>query len=285
MCNIALPKLKHGVLCVMLLFGMVITMFEHRAFAAENLPLWELGLGGGGITLPQYMGSDESYSIPFVFPYIIYRGERWQVGQGGIQGKLFDNNQISFEMSMSVGLPVRSDNQARAGMPDLLLTGEVGGKLNWYLHDSSSTGLIARFPMRAVVNINAEYIGWVADPVLSYRYYMPVEHGNFRTYIDLGLQYNSALYHDTYYGVDAIYATPDRAAYTAKQGLHSVFSKVWLRYPYNKKTELFATLQARSLASGIVSDSPLVRDNTYKTLTLGAIWLFATSDELVSTQD
>jgi len=266
------------------LFAVVALLFSSLCFAEninEELPLWELGVGVGGSSLPQYMGSDERYAIPFAFPYIVYRGENWRVDTAGVKNRIVDTKTYTIDLSLSGGLPVRNDNKARENMPELQLTGEIGAKLNWYISESEDESWIVRLPVRAVVDIEGKYAGVVADPVLTRRHYYHVEHGLLKTYVDVGFQYNSALYHETYYGVDAQYATPNRAAYQAKAGLHSVFAKMWIKYPWNKKTELFATLQARSLAAGVVSDSPLVRDKTYATLTLGAIWLFSTSDEMV----
>lgn len=255
--------------------------------AGESIeqPLWEWGAGFGGSSLPQYMGSDERYAIPFAFPYLIYRGEHWRVDTSGVKNQVVDSEKYTVELSLSGGLPVRNDNQTRAGMPELLLNAEIGAKLNWYLSESEDESWIIRLPVRAVINIEGKYNGWVADPVLTRRYYYPVKHGFLKTYIDIGLQYNSSRYHETYYGVDVQYVTPNRAAYQARQGLHSLFAKMWIKYPWSQQTELFATLQTRSLAVGVVSDSPLVKSQTYSTLTLGAIWLFSTSDEMVKIRE
>ncbi|HID36861.1 MAG TPA: MipA/OmpV family protein [Ghiorsea sp.] len=268
---------------IIALMILLFPMFCYAADVEENIkqPLWEFGVGFGGSSLPQYIGSDERYAIPFVFPYLIYRGENWRVDTAGIKNKVVDSEKYTIELSLSGGLPVRNDNQARIDMPELLLNAEIGAKLNWYLSESEYESWIVRLPVRGVVDIAGKYNGWVIDPVLTRKYYHPVKHGFLKTYVDVGFQYNSSLYHETYYGVDTQYVTPNRAAYQAKQGLHSLFAKMWIKYPWSKKTEVFATLQARSLAAGVVSDSPLVKDNTYATLTLGAIWLFSTSDEMV----
>ena len=268
---------------LLVMLAIIFPMVCYAADEEENIeqPLWEFGAGFGGSSLPQYIGSDERYAIPFAFPYLIYRGENWRVDTSGVKNQVVDSEKYTIELSLSGGLPVRNDNLARVDMPELLLNAEVGAKLNWYLSESEYESWIIRLPLRAVVDIEGSYNGWVADPVLTRKYYYPVEHGFLKTYIDVGVQYNSSLYHETYYGVNAQYATANRAAYQAKAGLHSVFAKMWIKYPWNKKTELFATLQARNLTAGVVNDSPLVRDKTYATLTLGAIWLFSTSDEMV----
>ncbi|MGH9363054.1 MAG: hypothetical protein ACRD2T_14170, partial [Thermoanaerobaculia bacterium] len=38
--------------------------------AAEELPLWELGLGIGGFTLPDYRGSDQARGYVLPVPYV-----------------------------------------------------------------------------------------------------------------------------------------------------------------------------------------------------------------------
>ncbi len=106
---------------VFMMLAMIFPMVCEAVEAEDNIeePLWELGAGFGGISLPQYMGSDERYTIPFAFPYMIYRGEKWRIDRSGIKNKLVNVDKFSLELSLSGGLPVRNDNQARAGMPEL----------------------------------------------------------------------------------------------------------------------------------------------------------------------
>ncbi|MDQ6983328.1 MAG: MipA/OmpV family protein, partial [Ghiorsea sp.] len=167
------------------LFAVMALLLSSLCFAEninEELPLWELGVGIGGSSLPQYMGSDERYAIPFVFPYIIYRGDNWRVDPSGVKNRIFEANAYTLDLSLSGGLPVRNDNKARENMPELLFTGEIGAKLNWYLKESEDESWIVRLPLRAVVDIEGKYAGLVADPVLTRRHYYHVEHGLLKTY-------------------------------------------------------------------------------------------------------
>jgi len=267
----------HTLLCVALL----ITGIASAQADEEKAPLWEAGIGAGAFSLPQYMGSDERYTYPFAFPYLIYRGERWRLDRSGLRNRIFDSDRLSLDLSLSGGLPVKNSNKARAGMPDIHWTGEIGPRLRWQISDSDRIGWSVSLASRAAVNIKGKYVGWVTEPYLRYIYRVPVSEGNLRIKMDIGALYGSQKYHETYYGVAPIYATATRSAYQAKAGLHSIYVKARVRYPLSDNLELFASLQARTLAGGVVKDSPLVKSKVYTTAALGVVWLFATSDEMV----
>ena len=52
-------------------------------------PLWEFGLGVGGLNVPDYRGSDERRSILFPIPYFVYRGDRLFVDRRGASGIIY----------------------------------------------------------------------------------------------------------------------------------------------------------------------------------------------------
>ena len=267
----------HTLLCV----GLLIIGITSAQADEERVPLWEVGVGAGAFSLPQYMGSDERYTYPFAFPYLIYRGERWRLDRTGLRNRIFDSDNLSLDLSLSGGLPVKNSNRARAGMPDIHWTGEIGPRLNWQISETERIVWSGHLASRAAVNIKGKYVGWVTEPYLRYTYRTPVANGSLRIKTDIGALYGSQKYHDTYYGVAPIYATAARPAYQAKAGLHSVYVKARFRYPLRENLELFTSLQARSMSSSVVKDSPLVKSRVYMTGALGVVWLFATSDETV----
>ena len=135
-------------------------MMVARAHAEEpELSLWELGVGGGGFSMPQYMGSDERNNYPIAFPYIIYRGDFFRIDRGGIRGRLFDTDRISLDLSFGFGLPVRNTNTARSSMPVLRLTGQVGPRLNISLAEYGNHSWSMHLPVRDAINIRAEQVG------------------------------------------------------------------------------------------------------------------------------
>lgn len=262
--------------------GLLMVASIHVAQAdEERAPLWEAGVGMGAFSLPQYMGSDERYTYPFAFPYLIYRGERWRLDRTGLRNRLFDSDKLSLDLSLSGGLPVKNSNKARVGMPDIHWTAELGPRINWQISDSERIGWSAHLASRAAINIKGKYVGWVTEPYLRYIYRVPVAEGNLRIKTDFGALYGSQKYNETYYGVAPVYATATRPAYQAKAGLHSIYMKTRVRYPLRKNLELFVSVQARTLSPGVVKDSPLVKSNIYTTAALGMVWVFATSDETV----
>ena len=98
--------------------------------AAEELPLYELGIGAGSYHSPHYLGADQDFSLLLPVPYFVYRGKYVRTDRSGIKTILFDNNRFDLSISLGGGLPVDSeDNRAREGVPDLdLLLLDSDGK-------------------------------------------------------------------------------------------------------------------------------------------------------------
>ncbi len=252
---------------------------------AQQLPLWELGLGVGAFSMPHYMGSDERYTYPFAFPYPVYRGKRWWLDRSGLRGRLFNLQQLSLDLSASGGLPVKNSNQARQGMPSLYLTAEVGPRLNWIFYHQHGHDLRFMLPWRAAFDIKGRYLGSVSEPSLQYIYQVPHHNGWLRLKLETGVLYASQTYNTTYYGVAPQYATATRPVYQANGGLHSGLLHASLRYPLNHDWQLFFSGRLRDLGMGVVSDSPLVRNKMYTTASAGVIWMFARSDEAASGEE
>ena len=94
-------------------------------------PLWELGIGVAGLRLPDYRGSDQSRGYVLPLPYIVYRGTWLKADRDGARALLFDSQRVKVDVSVAASTPTRSsDNSARAGMPNLPGTFELGPNLN-----------------------------------------------------------------------------------------------------------------------------------------------------------
>src|SRR5881394_3987190 len=96
---------------------------------AEDLPLWEAGLGAYALRLPDYRGSDQSRGYLVPLPYLRYRGEvlRMDDRNGVASLLLLEKAGASLDLSLNASQPASSEqNDARRGMPDLLPTVEIG---------------------------------------------------------------------------------------------------------------------------------------------------------------
>jgi len=255
---------------------------------AEEIPkpLWEIGLAGGIFTIPQYVGSDQRYTLPLGLPYLIYRGEILRADRDGVRGRLFEADGLSLDLSFSFGLPVRNSNDARRGMPALHLVGQVGPKLNWIIEHHDADKLSLHLPLRIAADTSQTFLGWVAEPSLRYeRYDILPRMEKLILRLDGGLMYASRRYNQYYYGVDPIYATTTRPSYRARQGLHSYFLDTSLSYQYDDELNVGLMVSMRTLSGGVNAGSPLVRNRFYLSAGLGFTWRLWASEAMVPPAD
>ena len=90
---------------------------------ADALPLWEVGLGGGALRIPDYRGAQDAHVYPYPFAIPFYRGKYLRSDEQGVRGELLMSKRIKFDFSVDGNVPVKSsDATARQGMPDLVKT-------------------------------------------------------------------------------------------------------------------------------------------------------------------
>jgi len=247
--------------------------------ADDSRPRWEVGVAAGAVSLPQYMGSDERYTIVMPLPFVIYRSERLNFDRNGLRAELLDHGRWSIDLSLGAGLPVRNTNRARAGMPALHFSLQAGPRLNWRFHETETSAWSLRLPWRGVVDVKGKYLGWVSEPDLQLRM-EPTDHIEWR--LTAGALFASQRYNDTYYSVAPAYATITRPAYQARGGLHSLSAGSSLLWSINDRLRLYASLRYRNLSPGVVANSPLVKTPHYLSAAVGLAWSFYQSDERVS---
>ena len=250
-------------------------------------PLWELGLGVAGLRLPDYRGSDQSRGYLLPVPYIVYRGTWLKADRDGARALLFDSQRVKVDVSVAASTPTRSrDNAAREGLPNLAATGEIGPNLNITLAGSvpNRWRLDARLPLRGAVTLqrSPQFIGTTFSPHLNLD--IGGVGGGWNVGLLTGPLFADRKYHEHFYGVDAVYATPDGPAYRAHGGYAGWqalaatsrrFGNAWVG----------AFLRYDSLRGAAFEDSPLVRRNSALTMGFGIAWILATSSELVPSSD
>jgi len=255
---------------------------ERRAPA----PLWELGLGAAALSLPDYRGSDQSRTYLLPLPYVVYRGDWLRADRDGARALLLQTERVKVDVSLAASVPTRSrDNAARVGMPNLPGTVEIGPNLNLGLFESAGRGarLDLRLPVRAAISIerSPDVIGTTFSPNLN----LDLRGlGGWNVGVLGGPLFGDRRYHAHFYGVDPAYATPQRPAYQARGGyagwqaltaISRRMGKLWIG----------AFLRYDSLRGAVIADSPLVRRDHEVTAGIGVSWVFATSGQLVSTDE
>lgn len=248
---------------------------------AEELPRWELGLGVGGVYVPDYRGADEARAYVVPWPYVVYRGSRFNLDREGLQGRLFGSTRLSIVASINASTPAdSSQNVARAGMPDLDFAFEVGPMLevNLWREPVKKQRVALQLPLRAVVVSDFRRFddaGWIFAPRLLWQapYFQP---GDIDVDVTLGPLFASDAYHDYYYRVEPQYATVTRPAYDAVAGYSG--SRLTVGVAKRKRQWWWgAYVRYDNLAGATFIESPLIRARESWVAGGGLAYVFARS--------
>lgn len=258
--------------------------------SADSLPLWEIGLGGGALRIPDYRGAQDArtYLYPFAIPF--YRGKYLRSDEDGVRGEVLISKRVKFDFSLDGNVPVNSgDVLVRHDMPDLTPTFQIGPALNiklWHSAQEQST-LIAFLPLRLAIAVDFPelyHIGYTFSPRLNYNRKVDFMGGQWRMGVGVGLEYGTEAFHDFYYQVDSQYATPTRLAYDAQGGFagyRSIFT-FYRRFP-----NIWVSFYGRydRIDNAVFADSPLAVRKDGATVGFLVTWILFRSKTMVEERD
>jgi MipA family protein len=265
------------------------TLAGTQALAAE-LPLWEAGAGVATLSFPDYRGSDERRLYLLPMPYLVYRGDLIKADREGVRGQFFDIDRVRLDLSANASVPVDSSaNSARAGMPDLAPTVEIGPSVQFRLLGSpdKDVELDLRLPVRAVIALGPSRIhdvGWVFQPLLNVDFRDSLPGGGWNLGIAFGPLYGDRRYHSYYYDVAPEFATASRPTYAASGG----YSGMQLTAAISKRFPSFwvgAFARMDALADATFEPSPLVRQTQSFSAGMGIAWILSHSDRTVEARE
>jgi outer membrane protein len=259
------------------------------AALAEEKPLWELGLGIGGLLFPDYRGADESHVYPVPVPYFVYRGKFLKADRDGARAELLDRENLEINLSVNATIPVSSDdNDARRGMPDLSPTFELGPSLDWHLWRSTDQRIRLDLVMPARLPVTVEgspqALGWVFSPRFNLDVADVVGYTGWNFGAGVGPIFAEQKFHRYFYSVAPAYATPARPAYEADGGYSGVQALAALskRFP---KYWVGAYLRYDSLDGAAFDASPLVKSKGYFACGFGIAWMIGESKRKVTVDE
>lgn len=271
---------------LLLIVSLVCFLIPKIAICAEK-PLWELGVGMGFLQMPDYRGSDKIRSYLLPYPYVVYRGGILKVEEKRISGQIFKTERVTLDFSGYGAVPVKSsDNSARAGMPDLDPTFELGPALRIKLMENREQKyqLSMALPVRAFFSTDFSSVrgeGWVFSPRINFEKKDVIPQMGLNLGISAGPMFADSGYHAYFYTVNPVYATATRPAYTAGGG----YSGSTLTIGLSKKYEQFifsAFVSADFLQGAAFADSPLVKTNTSIMSGFSVTWVFLKSAKNVT---
>ncbi len=259
------------------------------AVAATDKPLWEVGAGVGVLSLPAWRGADETRNYVLPVPYFTYHGRFLRADRHGVRGVLFDSDRIDLGISLAASPPVGSDRSgARAGMPDLDATAEIGPQLDLTLwrSDSHARSLKLILPLRSAFTLSGSprQEGWVFSPALNLDITDMAGLPGWNLGLRSGPLFASRRQHAYFYEVTLAQATATRPAYAADGGYSGSQFLVSLskRYP-GYWVGGYARYDA--LQGAAFENSPLVSRSHYLAAGVAVTWVFGESSQRVTVDD
>lgn len=251
---------------------------------AEKLPLWELGIGGGALRIPDYRGAGEAGTYPYPFIMPIYRGPYFQADEEGIKGILGESGRFRFDFSLFGNVPVSSGNGAREGMEDLDPLLEIGPMLRYKAWQASAPqrSVIIDFPVRAAIAVGSgvNYVGYAVTPRISYRRELGLFRRPWKWSISGEALWGSDGLHEYFYQVNPADATPTRPAYAAEAGYAGTRFRTSLYHrDRNKLISFYAVYD--NVQGAVFEDSPLIEREAGFTIGFVVTWFLLQSNELV----
>jgi MipA family protein len=254
---------------------------------AEQVPLWDFGLGLGAVGFSDYRGSKTSHAYPVPIPVGSYNGEFFRADRDGVRGLLFNQEFLEINLSANVTTPVRNDS-ARNGMPDLRSTVELGPSFDLHLFKSADRKIRfdLRMPVRAAGTLEAspKIIGFTFTPRLALDIGDPFGFSGWNLGLLAGPIADDRRYHDYFYTVASQYVTVGRPEYHARAGYAGVqtLGALTKRFP---KYWVGAYLRYDNLTGATFDASPLVQTKSYWSAGFGFAWMLARSSQMVEKPD
>ena len=247
----------------------------------EAQPLWELGVGGGLVDVPNYPASSERNQVGLALPYVIYRGDVFRFGGGGgARAVVVEERDLEIDISFGGAFSADSeDNSAREGMPELDFLFEVGPQLVYrvkdYSFDNGGVGrLNFRLQARAVFSTDfgsLEEQGFVLQPVLAYQQ-RGVLFNNAGFSASISPVFASEALHDFFYQVDEAFVTQQRNAFDAEGGYLGTELGVNFSFRLRDNMRLFLGFSGRLHSGAANEDSPLFEKDVTYSAALGFVW-------------
>ena len=254
-----------------------------QAQASADLPLWEVGVVGLGVSQQAYPGASERVRRAIALPFVIYRGKYLRADRDNVGVRVVNKERYELDVGFAGAFGSRSsDTEARRGMPELGTLVEFGPRLKWNLGAAPDDGrLRADLALRGVFDLSdrLRYKGLSLEPRLVYEQRAG---GLWRYGVNAGALLGDARLANTFYGVAASEALPERPAYAARAGLIALRLGVSASRELTPDLRLFLVARVDSVAGSANRASPLVRQTNGGSVGVGLSYTFARSSERAS---
>ncbi|MBU2871638.1 MipA/OmpV family protein [Colwellia sp. E2M01] len=246
---------------------------------------YSIGMGVSMMSIPDYIGSDQSQFYIVPTPYVFYESDTVVIDRSVFEGNLFNQKNWHLTLDASGSIPVDSDdNEARKGMDDLNWVGELGPSLEYYFvgDNRSQNRTYLDFSIRKAINTDFRKIsdtGWTGQFSLNNKYQFRSGVARGETIVDssIALLFHSDKYAQYFYAIPTDKATITREAYNAQGGYAGARLSLGATW---KREHIWIGLFSRYTYLGNASfeNSPLVRSNNNLLVGISIAYIFLNSD-------
>lgn len=240
---------------------------------AEELPLWEIGVGFGALHQPYYIGVKQQRSFAFPVPVPVYRGSFLKSDDEGVRAEVIESERVALDISMDFNFAIDSDDiDLRQGMEDIDNVFQIGPSVEIKLDRPVDNRWLLTFPLRAQVQFKFDQVrsaGYTFSPTL-YRYFdLQYRDVKWTANMSLAIQFMSEGASAVFYGVKQRYATSERQPYESEGGYAGYRLQTVLRSRNDQRLWVFFARYDNIDGASFV-DSPLVE--TRHGYSLGVIY-------------
>jgi outer membrane scaffolding protein for murein synthesis (MipA/OmpV family) len=249
---------------------------------SANQPVWEAGVSGFGLSSPAYPGASGRIRRGLVVPWLIYRGPVLRADGDTTGARLLKTETVEFDIGVAAAFGASSDDvEARKGMPNLGYQFEFGPRIRVNLVRPTPNSLVRLdLPLRWVFESKSgmKNRGISFEPRVSYE--NRDIGGGWGLAANAGVVIGDRKLNEFLYGVPVEFATPTRAAYTAKSGIITPRLQLTLSHKLGEDVRVFAFTRYDVARAGANRDSPLHLKDGGATVGLGVTWTFGRSSRM-----
>lgn len=267
------------------LLGLCLAYVGSLAHAAEpapapnDLPLWEVGLFGAGLSQLAYPGADQQVGRALLLPYGVYRGKLLRADDEGAGLRAVRSDRFELDVSVTGSFGNGSKAlDARQGMRRLGTMVEFGPVGRWFLNGRDARDRLSfELPVRGVFDAGDQLRrqGMSIEPAV--RIERHVGSGQWGYGVSAGARFGDRRLGATFYEVLPGEALPDRPAFVARGGLVAWRLSGTVMHDLTPDLRLIMFGRLETVAGAANRDSPLVRQTTGYSAGVALAWVFARS--------
>lgn len=252
-------------------FFPITLMLAHWPGHTTEKPLWEFGLGLGGLHQPCYVGTRQYCNnfFPVILP--VYRGEFLKSDDEGVRAEILEDERYKFDFSADFNFSVDSDEvKLRKGMPDVGNLLQVGPTFEYTTYEDEVNTLYFGFPARIVFEIDGtgiDFAGYTFSPGIVFKRQEP--DSSLRFSLAASAQLRTQDFNALYYQVEPEFSNAERATYRASGGFSGVRLQAALSSNTTRNLWVFF-VRFDNISGAVFEDSPLVE--TTDSFTIGLLY-------------